>query len=1194
MNQQMEDTEAAEMMKARVDWKRRGREMSERMQRACSVMVKLGMTLVLALSLATSAMAQTTGTISGVVADKAGAVLAGVEVSARNTASGEIRTAVTNKSGEYSFPALKPGDYELNFSHQGFSTVVETATLNVTEHIAVDTLMPVGNVSTTVDVTTAEPLLQTESVTQGALISGRDVSQLPLATNNFTQLLALSPGVIGPLNSATGLGRGTTNVNVNGARTNSNSIYVDGVDAVNVHTNSTANNGFASNSTVIPPPDAIQEIKVQTALFDASTGRSGGSNVALITHSGSNKFHGDIYEFFRNTDLNANNYFLKGAGQPRPELIQNQFGASIGGPIKKDKLFFFFNYQGTRQVNGYPGITSVNLPAIPADRSLASLGAFGNSLGKTSYTGGPTIAANGSNISPVALALLQLKFANGNYVIPSPNALGSSPNYVVSTPATFNEDEYTGSTDYQLSNKDHLAFHVIVAEQPQFSSVSSTRFIPGFGLYQRFKSRLYSAQETHIFSPNVVNDFHIGLNRALGHTGFQNQLPLASIGMTRFNSGDFPDIPELEFSGSFEMGYTVSTDQADTENTWQYFDNVSWLKGKHSMTFGTEMRRYQDNYFSNDDMRGTLDFISFQNFMLGLSGAPVAQGGNGTGHSDIYEANVASGLVQRYDRMRDVALFAQDSWKPVRRLTVNMGLRWEYIGLPTDIYGRNGAFDPRRYQAPTAAGPSSVGFVQAGNARNPVPGIAKVSNTLTDDVNKLNFAPRLGVALQMTDRMVVRGGYGLFFDRLSNQLGLLESLSLPNYESSSQLNTGASTSYLNTSGSLVTPFPNLPTRSQFPILPELYAQNTGAAPAPIGMFNIDPKLRTPYYQQFGVNVQTQITRALLLEVGYVGSRGEHLPVQTEANQAVVASATNPVNGVTTNNTGATDSAAARAPYIGFSNNNYDFLQTSQESNFNSLQATLTEKLGTANFLATYMYSKSMDTGSGTTDGTVFTNSSGDQTNPLQAYAPSDFDRTHHATLRFTQPLPHPHWKMARGNIGKRVFDGYQFSGTAVIQSGTPFTITDAGGATFYGTDTSRASYVAPSGNPSAAKKSGRTESRLGAYFNNGIYSNTTNSVTQNDTLTGAPPVFATATTLYGNTARNILRGPLQRDLDLSLTKYTPIHDNLNLEFRAQAFNLTNTPSFNNPASDIGSSGFGIITSTAGNPRILQFALKLTY
>lgn len=1143
---------------------------------------------------ALAAQAQTTGVISGVVTDKAGALAPAVQVQARNTASGEVRTTVTNKAGEYSFPALTPGDYEITFSAAGFATQVETATLNVTEHIAVNSVMQVSSVATTVEVSSTGPLLQTESVTQGGVIAGETMQELPLATNNFTQLLALSPGVIAPLNDATGLGRGTQNVNVNGARTNSNSIYVDGVDAVNIHTNSASNNGFASNSTVIPPPDAIQEFKIQTALFDATTGRSGGSNVALITKAGANKFHGTVYEFLRNTDFNANSYFLKQQGQPRPELIQNQFGASVGGPIRKDKLFFFFNYQGTRQVNGYPGITSINLPQIPTDRSVASLGAFGNSLGKTSYSG-PTIAANGSNINPVALALLQLKFPNGRYVIPSPQTTAvKGANYVVSTPASFNEDEYTGSVTYQLTHKDNLAAHVIVAEQPQFQSVSSTRFVPGFGLYQRFKSRLYSVSETHVFSPNVVNDLHIGLNRALGHTGFQNQIQLAQIGMTRFNAGDFSDMPELMFSGSMELGYTVSTDQADTENTWQYFDNVSWLKGKHNMVFGVEMRRYQDNYFSNNDMRGTLDFISFQNFMLGLTGAPTAQGGNGTGHSDIYEETVASGLVQRYDRLRDVGLFAQDSWKPLTRLTINAGLRWEYIGLPTDTLGRNGAFDPRRYVAPVGNNPDSAGFVQAGNAVHPVAGIPRVSNTLTDNVGKLNFAPRLGVAYQMNQRQVIRAGYGIFYDRLSNQLGLLESLSLPTYVKSTALNSQGASTYFNLNGSLQNPFPALPQRSQFPVLPQLYAENVTTAPAPIGINDIDPLIRTPYYEQWGLNVQTAFSHGFMFEVGYVGARGLHLPAQVETNQAKLASASSPVNGVTTNNTGTNDSAVARAPYQGFSNNGFLFLQTNQQSNFNSLQATLNEKLGRATLMASYMYSKSLDTASGTTDGTVFTNTSGDQTNILQAYGPSDFDRTHHATLRFVQPVPHLHARIAHGAVGRRVFDGYEFSGTAVVQSGRPFEIDNSGGAAFYGTDTSRASFVTGMTTKNAVKH-GRTEDRLTAYFNDGVYNSTSGTVTQTDTMSGAAPVFATAGNFYGNTGRNILRGPTQRVIDLSLTKYTPVKDGVMLEFRAQAFNLTNTPNFANPGSDIGTtSTFGSITATVGNPRILQFVLKLKY
>jgi hypothetical protein len=1146
-----------------------------RIKRVAVVAARLGVVLPLgfAMLIGEVADAQTSGTISGIVSDQAGAVIPNARVTARNTASEVARTVVTNNAGEYSFPALAPGDYQLTFEFQGFATMQEVVTLNITEHIGVDVAMKASSVTEKVEVTSQEPLLQTESVTQGSVIGGREISNLPLATNNFTQLLALSPGVIAPLNDATGLGRGTQNVNVNGARTNSNSVYVDGVDAENVHTNSAANNGFASNSVIIPPPDAIQELKIQTALFDASTGRSGGSNIALITKSGENRLHGTLYEFFRNTDLNANSYFLNQTGQPRPELNQNQFGGSIGGPIIRNKAFFFFNYQGTRQINGYSGTTSILLPQIPVNRSYASLGAFGNTLGPTSH-GGPTIAVNGSNISPVAYALLNLKFANGQYVIPSPQTTNTTGvNYAVSTPSTFNENEYTGGASWQIRNQDLLSFHIIIAQQPQFQAVSSTRFLPGFGLDQNFKSRLYSLSETHIFSKNVVNEFHFGLSRAVGVTGFQNQIPLTAIGMSRFNSSVFSDIPEIELSGSMEMGYTISTDQADTENTWQYFDTVNWLKGHHAMAFGVEMRRYQDNYHSNTEERGTLDFISFQNLLLGLSGAPTSQGGNGTGYSDIYEANVASGNVQRYDRLRDVALFAQDSWKPILHLTVNMGLRWEYIGLPVDLYGRNGAFDPRRYQAPQGVLPTSVGFVQEGNARDPVPGIPKVSDTLTDTVGKLNFAPRVGVAYELNNQMVLRAGYGIFYDRLSNQLGLLESLSLPNYETSSQLNTGG-TNYLNQSGSFANPFPQLPLPDQFPVLPQLYNPATVPSFIPLGIFNIDPRIRTPYYEQFGANIQTAFTPWMIFEIGYVGARGLHLPAEIEADQAMIASPTNPVYGQTANNTTTANSAVARAPFLGFSNSGYEFLQTNQWSNFNSLQATLTERLKNAQLVASYMWSKSLDVSSGATDGTVFNTTSGDQTNFRQAYGPSDFDRTNHLTVRFVQPLPDAQWNWARGRVGRFILHGYQVEGTAIVQSGTPISIANTGGAAYYGTNTARGSFASGATN-STAVLSGRTENRLTEYFKTSA--------------------FVTSPNFYGNTPRNFLRGPLQRDLDLSLTKYTPIHERLAAEFRAQAFNITNTPTFANPASDVGTaSTFGVISSTVGNPRVLQFVLKLEF
>jgi len=1128
---------------------------------------------VFAILFAGAAVAQTTGTITGLVTDANGATLAGAKVSAKNADSGVVRSVVTNKAGEYALPSMLPGEYEITFENEGFATQSQHATLNVTDRISVNAKLAVASAVTNVEVSAAEPLLQTENTAQGRVIDGESIRDLPLATNNFTQLLALSPGASAPLNDATSLGRGTQNITSNGARTGSNAIYIDGVDALNVHVNSAANNSFASNGTVIPPTEAIQEFKVQTALFDALTGRSGGSNIAVITRSGTAKLHGSVYEFFRNDDMNANLWFFNYVGAQRPKLKQNQFGGTIGGKILHDKVFGFFSYQGTRQVNGVQGTNNLSLPQITNDRSRAALGQYGATLGKTSHSG-PSILPDGSNISPVAFALLNYKLPNGKYLIPSPlttNAVGV--NYVVSVPSHFNEDEYTGSTDYQIDAKNHLAFHTVIAQQPQFNSFpNGVTAVAGFGTTQFFKSRLYSLAETHIFSSALVNEFRFGLSRLLGTTGFENQIPLSAIGMTRFNSAQFPDLPQISLSGMFRLGYSVNADQADTSNTWQYFDNVSWLKGHHNMNFGVEMRRYQDNYFSNNRMRGSIDILSFQNFLLGLSGAPAAQGGNGTGFSDLFTSSVASGVVQRYDRIRDVAGFAQDSWKALPKLTINLGLRYEYIGLPVDLYGRNGAFDPRFYQTPSAGGSTSLGFTQEGNARHPVPGIAKVSNTLTDNVNHLNFAPRVGLSAQVLPRVVLRAGYGIFYDRLSNQLGLLESLSVPNYVRTDGKNSsGGPTAQINASGSLANPFPTLPLASQFPQLPLIYSSSAVNAPAPISINDVDPKIRTPYYQQYGANVQTQFSRSTMLEIGYVGARGLRLPAETEINQALIASPQAPVNGQTTTDT---SNVAARSPYQGFSNTGLLFLQTNTASNYNSLQATMTVKAGHSQMLATYSYSRSLDDASGTADGSNFNNISGDQTNPSQAYGPSDFDRTHHFAARFLYDLPRPHGQLFKKPVVAGLTRGWNVSGVVLVQSGLPFSITNAGGASFYGTDTSRASYAVGRTAASAVKK-GRPETRLLNYF---------------DTT-----AFTGAGTGYGNTGRNILRGSVQRNVDLALNKRTRIHDSLNSEFRIQAFNAFNMVNFDNPGSAVDTAAtFGVISNPIGNPRVLQLSLKLNF
>ncbi len=1119
---------------------------------------KLLLAIVLPLS---AALAQTSGTISGTVKDASGGLMPNAKVTALNSTTAEKREATTNSAAQYTFPFLPPGEYQIQVSAAGFAPASVRATLAVTERIAVDILLQPAGVAERIEITSAAPLLQTESSALGRVVDGKAVKELPLSTRNFTQLLALSPGTSGPLNDAGALGRGTQNISSGGARLGSNAVYIDGVDSVNLHSNTSNENAFASNGLVAPSPEAIQEFKVQTGLYDAQSGRSGGASVVLVTKSGTQQFHGSLYEFFRNNALNANSFFFNAVGQDRPVLKQNQFGGNLGGPVIKNKTFFFFSYQGTRQRNGLSGSSSISLPLIPLDRSRASLGkAFAGSKGTR---GGPAIAGDGSNINPVALALLNLKLANGEYAIPSPQQFTKGVNYAVSIPARYTEDQYIGNVDHQLTSNNHLMFKSVISSQPAYQPLPAAN-VPGFGVTQDFKSRIMSLTDTHIITSNLVNEARMGFSRLPGLVVSESQIPLSAIGMKRFNAADFPDIPQITVTGAFSLAYSVNSDQGVNENTFNWTDTLSWTHGRHNIRGGLEARRYQDNYFSNNRMRGTMTISTFGDFLTGLSGDPITQGGNGTGFSNINSSSVASGVASRADRVTDFAMFVQDDWKLSSKLTINAGLRWEYLGFAVDKFGRNGSFDTRLYQPPTAAG-SSAGFVQSSAALRSLKGIPKVSPTLVDNEPLHNFAPRFGLAYKVTPKLIFRGGYGIYYDRMSNQLGLLEALSLPSYVRT-DLQGAANSAY-----TLQNPFPTLPQRSDFPILPLLYPPPYPVDRPAIGLNAVDPTIRTPYLQQWGANFQYQATQSTLIELGYTGSKGSRLATERLINQPSLASPSKPVNGETTNTTA---NAQNRVPYVGFSPTGLVWLETSTDSRYNSLQASVTRRMSKGlRMLASYTFAKSLDNNSGSGTGATFATFDGDQTRLGLNRGPSDFDRRNRFVVNFNYEIPKWGFGLNNSSFGRRFFGGWNLAGVAVAQSGTPISLTDSTGAALYGTSSSRASW-APGATIETAKYDTPVESRLNQYYN--------------------PAAFVRAGNGFGDTGRGILRGPAQRNVDLSVNKYFPIREKLTLEWRSEFFNVFNFVNFANPGSSITASSGGAIRSTTGNPRVVQMALKLQF
>jgi hypothetical protein len=1119
-------------------------------------------TLIFLLVMAFSSFGQTTGTITGTVTDSSGAVIVGARVTAQNKDSGEHRETTTNGAGTYAFPFLVPGEYAIEVSNAGFSTVVLKARLSVTEHMAVDALLQPSGVANQIKVSdSAGPMLQTESSATGRVVDGTAIRQLPLSSRNFTQLLSLSTGTSAALNDAAALGRGTQLISSSGARTTSNAITIDGVDAMNIHTNSASDNGVGSNGILTPSPEAIAEFKVQTSLYDAQSGRSGGANIVLVTRSGSDQFHGSVFEFFRNRDLNANSFFFNSTGTPRPQLNQNQYGGTVGGPIRRNKTFFFLSYQGTRQINGVSGSSSLRLPAIPLDRSAASIGkAF---AGQKGTRGGPAVAADGSNINPVALALLNIKLPDGSYVIPSPQVASPGVNYSVSRPNIFNEDQGLINVDHQLSEKDRIAFRGMIVAQPTYKAFGAAN-VPGFGATQDFRSRLANITETHILSATLVNEARFGVSRVLGTVIPQSVVNLNSIGMTRFNSADYPDIPSIAVTGAFTLGYDVNGDQGVTPTTWHYGDTVSWVRGKHQVRGGIEGRRYDDNYYSRNRYRGALTISSMADFLIGLPGTPVTQGGNGTGFSNINTEDVASGIPDGADRMTDIGIFVQDDWKVTSRLTLNLGLRWDYLGWPVDEFGRRGNFDYRLYQPPPAGGQTSAGFVQASNSPHPLNGIPLAPPDLVAHAPDKNFAPRLGLAYRITNRLIFRGGYGIFYDRLSNQLGLLTSQSAPDYLRTTLTGAG------NIASSLQSPFPVLPQQSQYPVLPVLYSPPyTNDRPA-LGLNSVDPNLRTPYIQQWGANFQFDAGRSLLLEVGYTGTKGVALPDRRAINQAVLASPSNPVNGIITNDPSNT---TLRVPYQGLSPAGLLAEETASDSHYHSLQASVTRRFQNGlRFLASYTFSKSIDDNSGGST-SIFSEVTGDEAHIWTNKSLSDFDRTDRLVVNFGYDIPQWGGRLGKSAFGTRVMNGWEISGIVIAQSGTPFSITDSTGATLYGTTGSRANW-APGATIATTQVGGSVENRLTGYFNTAA--------------------FAKAGTGFGNAGRNILRGPRQRNVDLAINKRIRVTERVRAEFRGELFNAFNMVNFANPSGSVTSATFGTISATTGNPRVAQLALKAMF
>lgn len=1217
--------------------------------------VRLFFALATVLAMMGSALAQggSTGGISGSVKDENGAAVTGAQVDVVNAVTGVTeRTITTDSGGNFTVTQLPPGRYKLVITASGFSKAeLPDIQVRVTETTAVSVPLKVGEIGASVTVTGAGSEVQLTSATTGQTLTNDTIRRLPLSTGNFLTLLTLSSGANTELFQSDALGRGAVTINVNGQRPVNNNYQLEGINANDI-------NLPVLDNVPLPNPSTVQEFKTQTSLYDASQGRNGGGNIQVALRSGTNDFHGDAYFFLRNNVLNANDWFNNATNVDRPVNRQQQYGFSVSGPIYiprfgeggptvlsgKGRHVFFFNYQGTNAASGAAALTNftTTMRVIPTNRSEAN-------LISTFFPGG--LPPGFTHLDPVTLALLQLPGSKcsgfgDQFCIPSvaPTISSTVGRLVKAGLGTYEDDQYTISTDHQLTNNQKLTFRYFHDSSALFqpfasgSTLPQARTTPG-------KNRFVKLGLTSVFTPRLVNELRLGYNRFSFALVPHEDIALADIGQTRANAGNFPAATRFNITGTgaFSIGTGVNDDRGGKFHTYVIGDDLSWTHGSHSFRFGGEGSYYQLNRFNNFATRGSITFgggitadctnvglpttcplatlSGFQNFLLGR-----VTGGQGR-----------SGFSTFYFRATDYAFYGQDDWKFNSRLTFNLGLRYELLSVAHEKFNFL-----TNLKAFNDGDPGPAQFIHP--EETPRVGTPGVSNcTLVKCYDTNNWAPRFGFAYDLfgDQKTVLRGGYGIYYQRTSNQPLLQTSGGLPFAEDFSPARLGVTTA---------NPFPTSRPQSDFPLstdqhVPRLVGISASGAPifdsanaGPFSGFLFYPSrdFHSPYAQQWNLTVQREVAKSWVAEIGYVGTRGVGLigtgravnPAQicTIASPCIVPASIasgvtaatfatqNAGSGVTRNSDGSLTISAStfsnrdlRIPsnFIGIANNRLFGQEQRGASTYHSLQASLTHRFSDGLYLqAAYTFSKSIDNGSGSTfqDELNGLLDFGDQFNSRDNRGLSDFDRKHRLVISYNWEIPVQRWFGIEDKGFGRVLSGWALNGISTFQSGTPFNIFDSAAATLQDPEGQNGLYKATYiGGP--VLTTGSLHDRIDGFVNLSSFLPGGRCVNSQNVIVDCSSADAVAAAI-GNFGRNLFRGPFQTNHDLSVVKTTKLSERANIEFRAEFFNVFNHPAFQSPQAAGGSFGnYGLvdvqagdssILATANRPRTIQFGLKLNF
>jgi hypothetical protein len=1143
--------------------------------------------LILPLSLPT--YAADGGRISGTVADRTGALIPKAAVTATNTDTGVRQVVTTNGSGAYSFPSLPVGRYDVAISAAGFRPYRRASImLDVNSALLVDALLELGERSETITVKESEVQVETAGTQLGDVITAANVAALPLNGRSYTDLLALQPGVL-PATTTTsltvqGLGQsvfspsGDLNpgtLSINGQRESANGFMINGADAE--ETGSMA-------AAIVPNLDSIAEFRILSSNFDAEYGKYTGGQINVITKSGANQFHGDVFEFLRNTDLDARNYF----SPTRGAFIQNQFGGAAGGPILRNKLFFFSDYQGTRQIQG----TDTGLIPVPSMQDRAgNLSDQASSL--TGTVSGPYWANLLSQKLNYPVSSGEPYYTPGcnspsQCVLPNatiPQTAWSAPalNLLKYIPApNFPGNVFSTSSYNQILHDDKIGERVDAdtrwgvlfgyysldnyTENNPYPAAQGGANVPGFNALYTGRAQLAVFGNTKTLGPSAVNELRLSYTRDANDLG----QPAGGLGVSFASQGFVtgagtlgivPLAPQTQgVANVFFNNFTIGSDPDrfyQINNDFELSDNFSKVAGNHTIKFGAQLDYDQINTHPYADLNGSFNFygtetgLDFADFLLGIASQ--------------YTQN---DLRPFYGRNKYVGLYAQDNWRLTHNLTLNYGLRWDRIEPWYEKYNNNITLVPGEQSVVFPAAPTGIVY----------PGDPGISRTLAPAGN-LDFAPRVGLAYSIDSKTSIRAGFGMFYAAIPGEtLGLISD------------NAPYGFTYTSPAPPLfTTPFIDAATGNvegqRFP------AQ---LAPLNVSRSNPDPNLdfsqfepisatpgykstnTIPYTESYMLSLQRQIGTNTLLSMSYVGNQAHHLLVLEAANpgnpalclslsqpsEVAVGSATCGPFGESSTYTSASGNVinGTRGP-LGPAFGSVSYQTSIGNSDYNALQVSLHHTSSRAQFFVSYTYSKSIDQSSNL----------GDQVDPFDpnlSRGLSSFDMRQNFVASYTYKLPF-----------ERFTKGWSISGITRYSTGLPVTFYNYEDTSLLGTQGNGINNLAVdeleyTHGPLDLNHNPRNGN---PYFNTSLFS--------------LPPLGS-----VGNSGRRLFSGPGIDNYDLTLQKNFKLAESKSFELRVEAFNAFNHAQFYGPASvdgNIGSATFGNVVSAAP-PRLLQLALKLVF